>query len=212
MCYNVKNRTFVVQELHKIPIERSIHFPNRENGHIMHLFEKTVESELIFDGKIIAVKKDRAELENGEVVNRELVVHPGGVCIVPITDEGEVLMVKQFRYPFQTVLTEIPAGKLEFGEDHREAGLRELKEETGAACEKFEYLGVCYPSVAYLSEKIHMYLATGLSFDKQKLDEDEFLDVIRVKFEDAVNMVMNNEIEDAKTQCAILKAARILGK
>lgn len=202
MCYNVKNRTFVVLKLHKIPLEDTS----------MHLFEKTVESELIFDGKIITVKKDRAELENGEIVNRELVVHPGGVCIVPLTDEGEILMVKQFRYPFQTVLTEIPAGKLEFGEDHREAGLRELREEVGASCEKFEYLGVCYPSVAYLSEKIHMYLATGLTFDKQDLDDDEFLDVIRVKLEDAVNMVMNNEIEDAKTQCAILKAARILGK
>ena len=178
----------------------------------MHLFEKTVESELVFDGKIITVKKDRAELENGEIVNRELVVHPGGVCIVALTDEEEILMVKQFRYPFQTVLTELPAGKLEFGEDHREAGLRELKEETGATCEKFEYLGVCYPSVAYLSEKIHMYLATGLSFDKQKLDDDEFLDVVRIKIDDAVNMIMNNEIKDSKTQCAILKAARLLGK
>lgn len=178
----------------------------------MHLFEKTVGSELIFDGKIITVKKDRAELENGEVVNRELVVHPGGVCIVPITENGEILMVKQFRYPFQTVLTEIPAGKLEFGEDHREAGLRELREEVGASCEKFEYLGVCYPSVAYLTEKIHMYLATGLSFDKQDLDEDEFLDVVKIKMEDAVDMIMKGEIEDAKTQCAILKAARLLGK
>lgn len=178
----------------------------------MHLFEKTVASELIFDGKIITVKKDSAELENGETVNRELVVHPGGVCVVPINEKGEVLMVKQFRYPFQTVLTEIPAGKLEFGEDHREAGLRELREETGAVCEKFEYLGVCYPSVAYLTEKIHMYLATGLTFENQDLDEDEFLDVVKVPFEKAVEMVMNGELPDAKTQCAILKAAKILGK
>lgn len=178
----------------------------------MHLFEKTVSSELIFDGKIITVKKDRAELENGEVVTRELVVHPGGVCIVPVTDEGEILMVKQFRYPFQEALTELPAGKLEFGEDHREAGLRELREETGMVCEKFEYLGVCYPSVAYLTEKIHMYLATGLSYEKQSLDEDEFLDVIKVKLEDAVQMVMDGKLPDAKTQCAVLKAARLLGK
>ncbi|MBQ8786032.1 MAG: NUDIX hydrolase [Oscillospiraceae bacterium] len=178
----------------------------------MHLFEKTVTSELIFDGKIITVKKDTAELENGEIVNRELVVHPGGVCVVPINENGEVLMVKQFRYPFKEALTEIPAGKLEIGEDHREAGLRELREETGAVCEKFEYLGVCYPSVAYLTEKIHMYLATGLTFENQDLDDDEFLDVIKIKLEDAVEMVMNNELPDAKTQCAILKAARILGK
>ena len=198
MCYNVKNRTFVVQLLN--------------GGFNMHLFEKTVSSELIFDGKIITVKKDSAELENGEVVNRELVVHPGGVCVVPITDEGEILMVKQFRYPFQEVLTELPAGKLEFGEDHREAGLRELREETGMVCEKFEYLGVCYPSVAYLTEKIHMYLATGLTYQSQSLDEDEFLDVIKVKLEDAVQMVMDGKLPDAKTQCAVLKAARILGK
>ncbi len=178
----------------------------------MHLFEKTVTSELIFDGKIITVKKDTAELENGEIVNRELVVHPGGVCVVPINENGEVLMVKQFRYPFKEALVEIPAGKLEVGEDHREAGLRELREETGAVCEKFEYLGVCYPSVAYLTEKIHMYLATGLTFENQDLDDDEFLDVIKIKLEDAVEMVMNNELPDAKTQCAILKAARILGK
>ena len=178
----------------------------------MHLFEKTVSSELIFDGKIITVKKDSAELENGEVVNRELVVHPGGVCVVPITDEGEILMVQQFRYPFQEVLTELPAGKLEVGEDHREAGLRELREETGIVCKKFEYLGVCYPSVAYLTEKIHMYLATGLTYQSQSLDEDEFLDVIKVKLEDAVQMVMDGKLPDAKTQCAVLKAARILGK
>ena len=178
----------------------------------MHLFEKTVESELIFYGKIITVKKDKAELENGEIVNRELVIHPGGVCVVPINENGEVLMVKQFRYPFQEALVEVPAGKLEVGEDHREAGLRELREETGAVCEKFEYLGVCYPSVAYLTEKIHMYLATGLTFENQDLDDDEFLDVIKIKLEDAVEMVMNNELPDAKTQCAILKAARILGK
>lgn len=178
----------------------------------MHLFEKTVSSDMIFDGKIITVKKDTAELENGEIVNRELVVHPGGVCVVPITDEGEILMVKQFRYPFQTVLTEVPAGKLEVGEDHREAGLRELREETGAVCEKFEYLGVCYPSVAYLTEKIHMYMATGLTFEKQDLDEDEFLDVIKIKIEDAVKMIMRGELPDAKTQCAVLKAALLLGK
>ena len=178
----------------------------------MHLCEKTVSSELIFDGKIITVKKDVAELENGEKATRELVVHSGGVCVVPINENGEILMVRQFRYPFQTALLEIPAGKLEVGEDHREAGLRELREETGARCEKFEYLGVCYPSVAYLTEKIHMYLATGLTFESQDLDDDEFLDVEKIKLEDAVEMIMNNELPDAKTQCAILKAARILGK
>lgn len=178
----------------------------------MHLQEKTISEQLIFDGKIIKVQCDRAELENGAVVNRELVIHSGGVCVVPIDGEGNVYMVQQFRYPFKEVLTEIPAGKLEVGEDHREAGLRELKEETGAVCSNFEYLGVMYPSVAYLSEKIHMYLATGLEFDSQSLDEDEFLDVIKVKLEDAVEMVVDGRIKDGKTQTAILLAARKLGK
>ena len=177
----------------------------------MHLQEKTLGTEPIFDGKIIKVQRDQAELENGAVVTRELVIHPGGVCIVPVNENGEVYLVKQFRYPFQEVLTEVPAGKLEFGENHRDAGLRELKEETGAECENFEYLGVMYPSVAYLTEKIHMYLATGLKFDKQSLDEDEFLDVIKVKLSDAVDMVLNGEIKDGKTQTALLLAARKLG-
>lgn len=177
----------------------------------MHLQEKTVGTEPIFDGKIIKVQRDQAELENGAVVTRELVIHPGGVCIVPVNENGEVYLVKQFRYPFREVLTEVPAGKLEFGENHRDAGLRELKEETGAECENFEYLGVMYPSVAYLTEKIHMYLATGLKFDKQSLDEDEFLDVMKVKLSDAVDMVLNGEIKDGKTQTALLLAARKLG-
>lgn len=177
----------------------------------MHLQEKTVDSEPIFDGKIIKVRKDKAELENGSIVTRELVIHPGGVCVVPVNEKGEVYLVKQFRYPFQEVLTEIPAGKLEVGEDHRSAGLRELKEEVGAECESFEYLGVMYPSVAYLTEKIHMYLATGLSFGEQLLDEDEFLDVEKMPLSQAVEMVLDGSIKDGKTQTALLLAARKLG-
>lgn len=177
----------------------------------MHLQEKTVETEPIFDGRIIKVRKDKTELENGAIVTRELVIHPGGVCVVPVNEKGEVYLVKQFRYPFQEVLTEIPAGKLEVGEDHRSAGLRELKEEVGAECENFEYLGVMYPSVAYLTEKIHMYLATGLSFGEQHLDEDEFLDVEKMPLSKAVEMVINGEIKDGKTQSALLLAARKLG-
>lgn len=177
----------------------------------MHLQEKTVETQPIFDGRIIKVRKDKAELENGSIVTRELVIHPGGVCVVPVNEKGEVYLVKQFRYPFGEVLTEIPAGKLEVGEDHRSAGLRELKEEVGAECESFEYLGVMYPSVAYLTEKIHMYLATGLTFGEQSLDEDEFLDVEKMPLSKAVEMVLNGEIKDGKTQTALLLAAKKLG-
>ena len=174
----------------------------------MKLDEKTIKKIYVYNGRIINVRNDDAELPNGKPCQREVVEHPGGVCIVPVDEDGNVYLVRQFRYPFQEVLTEIPAGKLEFGEDHRDAGLRELKEETGAECESFEYLGVMYPSVAYLTEKIHMYLATGLKFDKQSLDEDEFLDVEKVPLADAVKMVVNGEIKDGKTQTALLLAAK----
>jgi ADP-ribose pyrophosphatase len=177
---------------------------------IMHLKEKTISSELIYKGKIIDLRRDTAELENGASALREVVVHSGGVCVVPLTGDGEVIMVKQFRYPFGEVLLEIPAGKLEPGEEHRAAGLRELREETGALCEHFEYLGVIYPSVAYLTEKIHIYLATGLKYEAQELDKDEFLDVITVKLEDALTMIDNGEIKDAKTTAALLMTARRL--
>ena len=176
----------------------------------MHLKEDTVSSELMFDGKVVKLYKDEAKLEDGSIVSRELIKHPGGVCVVPLDDEGYVYMVRQFRYPFQTQLIEIPAGKLEYGEDHRQCGLRELKEEAGAECESFTYLGKLYPTVAYDSEVIHMYLARGLSFGEQKLDDDEFLDVFKVKFEQAVEMVMNGEILDSKTQLAILKTKMLL--
>ncbi len=176
----------------------------------MHLSEKTIETQVVFEGRIITVRKDKAELEDGTVAGRELVIHSGGVCVVPLTKDNKVIMVRQFRYAFGEPLLEIPAGKLEPGEDHRSAGLRELTEETGARCESFDYLGVCYPSVAYLTEKIHMYLARGLSFGESALDEGEFLDVIEVPLEEAVQMIMDGKIPDAKTQLAILKTKLLI--
>ncbi len=176
----------------------------------MVLSEKTIEKEVVFEGRIVTVRKDKAELGDGSIVPRELVIHSGGVCVVPLTDDNKVIMVRQFRYAFGEPLLEIPAGKLEKGEEHRSAALRELEEETGAKCTSFEYLGVCYPSVAYLTEKIHMYLARGLSFGKAHLDEGEFLDVMQIPLDEAVEMVMRGEIPDAKTQIALLKTKMII--
>lgn len=178
----------------------------------MHLEEKTLSSEQKYDGKIVKLFVDRAELENGEVVTREMIKHPGGVCIVPLDENNNVLMVRQFRYPPHKVLLEIPAGKLEYGENHRECGLRELKEETGCTCDEFTYLGNLIPTPAYDNEVIHMYLARGLHGGEQDLDDDEFLDVEKIPLEKAVEMVMNNEIEDAKTQIALLKASVLLNR
>lgn len=176
----------------------------------MHLNEKTIESEQKFDGKIVKLFVDKAEVENGDTVVREVIKHPGGVCVVALDEEDNVLFVRQFRYPHQKVLLEIPAGKLEFGEDHRACGLRELKEETGCTCDKFDYLGCLIPTPAYDTEVIHMYLARGLHYGTQKLDADEFLDVEKIPLEKAAEMIMNNEIDDAKTQIAILKTKLLL--
>lgn len=176
----------------------------------MNLTEKTIGTEKIFEGKILSVTRDTVKLPNGSTAFREVVHHSGGVCVVPLTDEGEIIMVKQFRYPFSQVLLEVPAGKREKGEDPLICGTRELKEECGAVAEKIIPLGKLYPTVAYDTEIIYMFLATGLSFGEQKLDEDEFLDVVKVPLEDAVKMVMNDEIPDSKTQLAILKTYNLL--
>lgn len=177
----------------------------------MHLEEKQVSSELKYDGKIVKLYCDMAKLENGKIVKREVVKHPGGVCVVALCDDNCVLFVRQFRYPYGRVLLEVPAGKLEYGEDHRTCGLRELKEETGCTCDSFEYLGNILPTPAYNTEVIHIYLARGLHSGEQHLDNDEFLEVEKIPLDKAVEMIMNNEIADAKTQIAILKTKMFLG-
>ena len=178
----------------------------------MHLEEKTLSGEQKFDGKVVKLFVDKVELENGNETFREVIKHPGGVCVLPLDEDNNVLMVRQFRYPHHKVLLEIPAGKLEPGEDHRACGLRELKEETGCTCDEFTYLGNLIPTPAYDTEVIHMYLARGLHGGEQKLDADEFLEVEKIPLDKAVEMVMNNEITDAKTQIALLKTTRLLDR
>lgn len=177
----------------------------------MHLEEKTIKSEKIYDGRIFTIIHDIVELENGNEAIRDVLLHHGGVCVIPVTDENEIFMVKQFRYPFRTVTREVPAGKLEKGEDHAECGRRELLEETGCTCDEYIYMGEMLPTPAYNTEITHMYLARGLHFEKQQLDPDEFLDVEKLPLSEAVQLVMDGKIKDGKTQIAILKAARILG-
>ncbi|MBR1592804.1 MAG: NUDIX hydrolase [Ruminococcus sp.] len=177
----------------------------------MHLQEKTLKSDVMYEGVIFTITHDTVELENGNTAIRDVLVHHGGVCVIPVTDNNEIFLVRQFRYPFGTVTTEVPAGKLEKGESHAECGRRELLEETGCTCTEYIYLGEMYPTPAYNSEITHIYLARGLSFEKQSLDPDEFLDVEKIPLSDAVQLVMDGKIKDGKTQVAILKAARILG-
>ena len=172
----------------------------------MYSKEKTLTSEQVYDGIVVKLFSDKVELDNGYKATREVIHHPGGVCVAALDEDENIFLVEQFRYPFDTVLTEVPAGKLEYGEDPLECGRRELKEEVGAEAESFEYLGCLYPTVAYDTEKIYMYLARGLSFSEQDLDDGEFLDVKKMPLKQAFEMAMAGQLPDAKTQLAIIKA------
>lgn len=176
------------------------------------LTEKTVGSTEIYKGKIIDVFCDDILLPDGKAGKREYIKHVGAACVVPVTDKGEVVIVRQFRYPFHAVLTEIPAGKLDGkGEDPLEAAKRELKEETGAEAAEMIYMGAYYPTCAYSDEVIHMYLAKGLSYGDTHFDDDEFIEYETVPLKDLVDDVMNGKIKDGKTQTALLKAWLLLG-
>jgi ADP-ribose pyrophosphatase len=176
----------------------------------MHLEEKKIKSEKVYEGLIFNISHDTVELENGKTSFRDVLWHNGGVCVIPVTDNNEIYLVKQFRYPFGTALREVPAGKLEKGELPEICGKRELLEETGFTCREFIYLGEMLPTPAYNSEITHIYLAKGLEYKNQSLDEGEFLDVEKISLSEAVELVMNGTIRDGKTQIAILKAAFLL--
>ncbi len=171
------------------------------------LSEKQLSREEIFTGHIVHLIKDTVELPNGKTSTREVILHNGAVCVVPITDENEIIMERQFRYPFNEVIWEIPAGKLDSAEeDPLTAAKRELLEETGYTAKELKFIGEYYPSPAILGEKIYMYVATGLTLGERDLDEDEFLDVVKIPFDEVVEMIKRNEIPDGKTQAAVLKA------
>lgn len=168
--------------------------------------EKTVSTEKVFKGKIVDVRVDMVSLPNGKLAQRDIVEHPGGVGIVALTDDDKIIMVKQFRKPIEKAIYEIPAGKLEKGEDHRLCGIRELREETGYTAENFEYLGFMYPSPGFTDEVTHMYLATGLKQGETDFDEDEFINTECFTSDEVMKMIMNNEINDAKTVIGFFKA------
>lgn len=178
----------------------------------MELFEKQTSSKQIFDGIVVKLFVDSIELPNGKPATREVVRHPGAVCVIPVDENENVIMIKQFRYPFSEVLLEIPAGKLEPNEDPLEAVKRELEEESGVVADSVEYIGTMYTTVAILDEKIHMYLATGLTYKNAHPDDGEFLEVEKIPLATLVDMVMDGKIPDSKTQIAILKAEKLLNK
>ncbi len=179
----------------------------------MNLEEKTLNSEKVLQGKILYVTKDTALLADGRKTQRDVIHHNGGVGVVPLTDKNTIYMVRQYRYPMHEVTLEIPAGKREGDEAPVECGKRELREETGCTASEYVDLGAIYPTPAYDTEVIYIYLAKGI--DKcceQDLDEGEFINVEEISLEKAYDMVMKGEIKDAKTQIAILKTYNIVTK
>ena len=158
-----------------------------------------------YHGVIVDVHTDTVRLPDGGEGVREVVEHPGGVAILPLTEDDEVILVRQYRYAVGEALLEVPAGKLEKGEDHYPAGLRELEEEVGLVPEKMEYLGGLYVSPGFCTEMIHLYLATGLKPGVAHPDEDEFLNVERMPFEKLLELVLAGEIKDAKTAALVMK-------
>lgn len=176
-----------------------------------NLTETRTSSEEIYDGVILHVYKDTVTLPNGKPAGREVIRHVGAVGIVPITEDGKVIVERQYRYPIDMVITEIPAGKLDSREEDRLlAAKRELQEETGITADVWSELGIYYPAAAYTDEKITLYLAKGLHYGERNLDEDEFINIEAVPLAELVDEIMEGKIPDGKTQVAILKAARLI--
>ena len=173
-------------------------------------FEKTLTSEVLFEGRVITLTKDTALLENGKTATREVVHHHGGACIVPYFEDGTICMVRQFRYAMQQELWELPAGKLEKGEDPFEAAKRELEEECGLTADKYTSLGEFLAIFVYDTEIIYTWVATGLHETRMHLDADEFLTPDRVPLTQAYEMVMRGEIKDGKTIAGVLKLKALL--
>lgn len=168
--------------------------------------EKKLSSTCHFKGNVVEVYFDTVELENGKTATRDVVRHKGAVCVAPLNDKGELLFVKQFRYALGRELLELPAGKLDHAhEDALDCCRRELKEETGCTSEKITHMGSFVSAPGFCDEKIEMFLAENLQEGENNLDEDEFLDVIPIKLERAVQMILSGEITDGKTQALVLK-------
>lgn len=168
--------------------------------------EKQLSSESIFNGRVICLTVDTVELENGNTSTREVVHHNGGAAIVALNQKGEVALVRQYRYALGQELVEIPAGKIEPGEQPRATAMRELEEEAACTADHFEDFGSVIPTCGYCTEVIYIYLATGLHPSRQKLDEDEFVDIFWVPLQEAAQMVLDGRITDSKTVSGILRA------
>ena len=177
----------------------------------MDLTEVKLRRKDVFEGKIMTVHVDDVRLPNGEEATREVVDHVDGAAVLALDEANRVLVVRQYRYVFGKVLDELPAGKLDAGEDHRPAAIRELSEETGLEAGELTYLGCLLASPGFCTERLHMYLARDLRKKESHPDEDEFLNVITMPFQQLLEQVMDGTVEDAKTVATVLKTKVLLG-
>ncbi|HEY9109690.1 MAG TPA: NUDIX hydrolase [Roseateles sp.] len=169
-----------------------------------HLIERPLESTQVFRGHFLDVRRDKVALPDGAISHREFIRHPGAVMVVPLLDDGRLVMERQYRYPMGRVMLEFPAGKLDAGEPPLVCGQRELLEETGYSAAEWAYAGVLHNAIAYSDEGIHIYFARGLSRGEQKLDDGEFLELVTHTVDDLDRMAAHGELTDAKTLIGLL--------
>jgi len=172
--------------------------------------EKTNSSEIVFQGKLLDVRRDKVILPNGEDAIREWINHPGAVCCIPILPNGKIGLIRQYRYSVKKVMIELPAGKLDMEETPDECAFRELEEEIGYKAKKLTFLTNIHPAIGFANEKMWLYLAEDLKKTKQKLDLDEFLEIIPTNIGDALEMVWNGAITDVKTIIGLIWADKVL--
>ncbi|HEX8980362.1 MAG TPA: NUDIX hydrolase [Parasulfuritortus sp.] len=172
------------------------------------LTEHTLESETVYQGRLLHAKKDRVRLPNGQESTREYLIHPGAAVILPVFENGDILLERQHRYPLHRDFLELPAGKFDPDETELACAQRELLEETGYAAGAWRHLNTVYPCIGYSNERLVYFLARDLKHEGDNLDHDEFLEILRVPFADALEMVRDGRIDEAKTIMGLLWWAR----
>jgi ADP-ribose pyrophosphatase len=182
------------------------------NDEDAHLVETKIASEVAFAGQLLEVRSDRVKLPNGGTGTREFVVHPGAVLIVPVLDDGRLVLERQFRYPVSRVMLEFPAGKIDAGETPLATAQRELEEEAGYRAAKWKKLGSIHPEIGYSTEFIDLYEATGLSHVGQALDDGEFLDIVIMSEDEVLAIYDCGGLTDAKTIAALFAWRRMRGR